>query len=409
MEHFAMKTKSVDLEALKIDRDLPVGGGKRRWGWALGLVLLGVGALGFFWWSQRATGTEVQTHPVTEAASGGGRVVLNASGYVVARRAATVSSKITGKVAEVLIEEGMQVEEGQVLARLDDTNIRTLLDLAEAEWSAAQAARAETQANLERAQREWHRIETLGRTGIASDSELDRARAEVESLQARLELQAAQTAVAERAFAVRRQELEDTVIRAPFAGMATAKNAQPGEMISPISAGGGFTRTGIGTIVDMRSLEIEVEVNESYLQRVQPGQPVEATLDAYPDWRIPGRVIAIIPTADRQKATVKVRVGFDQLDPRLLPEMGVKVAFMDPEPGAVSGAVVVPRRALRKVEGRDLVWVVEDGRVEHRPVILGILRADQATVSQGLTAGERVVVESPRELPAGARVRERPS
>jgi HlyD family secretion protein len=378
-----MKPEPVDLDRLRIDRSEPQRGDGWRWRWLIaGLVVLAA-LVGAWAWHQSHAGVDVRTHTLVAAVSGAGRVTLNASGYVVARRAATVSSKITGKVAEVLIEEGLQVEEGQVLARLDDANLRAQTALADAEWKAAQATQAETRANLDRAQKDLRRIEALTRTAIASASDLDRARAEVEALSARLLLQEAQLQVAERIVDLRRQDLGDTVIRAPFAGMVTAKNAQPGEMISPISAGGGFTRTGIGTIVDMTSLEIEVEVNENYLQRVQPGQSVEATLDAYPDWRMAGRVIAIIPTADRQKASVKVRVGFDQLDPRILPEMGVKVAFLDPNPGAVDGAVVVPRKALVQVEGRDVVWVVRDGRAERRPVVLGSLRDEEATVTQG--------------------------
>jgi HlyD family secretion protein len=290
---------------------------------------------------------------------------------------------------------------------LDDTNIRAGLRLSEAQLESARAALAETQALLRQAERELLRIEALTRTRIASESDLDAAQATVDALRARLNLQRAEVGVAERNVAVRQQELEDTIIRAPFSGMATAKNAQPGEMISPISAGGGFTRTGIGTLVDMESLEIEVEVNESYLQRVSAGQRVEAVLDAYPDWKIPGRVIAIIPTADRQKATVKVRVGFDRLDPRLLPEMGVKVAFLSAADGAGgSESVVVPRRALRKVEGRDAVFVVKGGVVEQRWVSLGVLRDEEAVVTEGLESGEKVITEGPETLVAGARVRE---
>jgi len=350
----------------------------------------------------------VRTQPAREATTAGGnRTVLNASGYVVARREATVSSKVTGKVVEVLVEEGMKVEAGQVLARLDDSNVNASLHLAEAELAAAKAASAETRARVEEAERELRRVTTLMAQKVASASDLDRAEAEAKSLKARLEYQAVQIAVAEKQVALWQQQLEDTIIRAPFSGIAVSKNAQPGEMISPISAGGGFTRTGIGTIVDMNSLEIEVDVNESFINRVQSGQPVEAILDAYPDWKIPGKVIAIIPTADRQKATVKVRVGFDKLDSRILPQMGVKVAFQGAaESSIASGSVVVPKSAVRQDAGRDMVWVVREGRLERRAISAGNTRENEVAVTSGLSAGEKVVVEGPATLTEGSHVRE---
>jgi RND family efflux transporter MFP subunit len=215
--------------------------------------------------------------------------------------------------------------------------------------------------------------------------------------------------VAERSVAVWEQQLDDTVIRAPFAGIVTSKDAQPGEMISPISAGGGFTRTGICTVVDMLSLEIEIDVNEAYINRVEPGQPVEATLDAYPDWKVPCRVIAIIPTADRQKSTVKVRIGFDKLDPRILPEMSVKVAFRETAETAGAAAVravVVPRAAVRQEGGRDIVIVSARGRAEHRPVTVSGATDEETTLSAGLAEGERVVVDGPKEIADGALLKE---
>lgn len=399
-----MTDSTPSLEGLRIDRDRRDGRAPGRWAGLLLALALMAGVAGVLIWQRQQAGVAVRTHTVAAATSGGDRVVLNGSGYVVARRAATVSSKVTGKVVEVLIEEGQRVQEGDVLARLDDTNVRAALRLADAEQTVAAAMLAETRASLEQAERELRRIETLSREGVASESELDVAQATALSLAARLEREGTQVRVAQRMVDLRGQDLEDTVIRAPFSGMVTAKNAQPGEMISPVSAGGGFTRTGIGTIVDMESLEIEVEVNESYLQRVQPGQPVEAVLDAYPDWKIAGRVIAIIPTADRQKATVKVRVGFGQLDPRILPEMGVRVTFLSEGEGAAG--VVVPRGALHQVEGRDVVWRVHDGRVEHRAVRVESLHGDEARVIEGLMAGDRVIVEAPGDLAPKTKVHE---
>jgi HlyD family secretion protein len=244
---------------------------------------------------------------------------------------------------------------------------------------------------------------------IAAQADYDRAEATHLALKARLDQQQAEVTVAEKQVAFWHQQLDDTIIRAPFGGIVTSKNAQPGEMISPISAGGGFTRTGICTIVDMESLEIEIDVNESYINRVRPGQAVEATLDAYADWKIPCKVIAIIPTADRQKSTVKVRVGFDHLDPRILPEMSVKVAFREAEgSGPVAGrTVIVPKAALQQQDGRDVVLVVQGGRAERRAVTVSKALADEVVISAGVAAGERVIVDGLKGLRDGSAVAEK--
>ncbi len=268
-------------------------------------------AVAAWFWFGTAPAIEVRTAVARGLNSEAATTVLNASGYVTARRQATVSSKFTGKVTDVLIEEGMLVEEGQVLARLDDSNIRASFRLAEAQLVSSERGLDETSTLLKEAELNLDRSPQLVEKGLASESELDRSRALAGSLDAQLERKRADIEVSSRQVDIYRQQVEDTVIRAPFAGVIVAKNAQPGEMISPVSAGGGFTRTGIGTIVDMSSLEIEIDVNEAYINRVAPGQEVVATLDAYPDWKIPCHVIAIIPTADRQRATVEVRVGFD--------------------------------------------------------------------------------------------------
>jgi RND family efflux transporter MFP subunit len=342
-----------------------------------------------------------------EAAVGEGQTVLNASGYVTARRQATVSSKVTAKVMEVLIEEGMEVKKGQILARLDATNVETSLRLAEAELRAAQTALEETRVQSHEAQLNLERTKALVAEEVVSQAELDRVQAAADALLARLERQRQEEAVAESRLAVWQQQLEDTIIRAPFDGVVTTKNAQPGEMISPVSAGGGFTRTGIGTVVDMSSLEVEVDVNESYIHRVEPAQRAEATLDAYPEWTIPSHVIAIVPTADRDRATVRVRIGFDELDPRILPDMGVKVAFQGDEPEQRAGrAVKIPRGAVRRDGGRDVVFVVRDGRAERRAVTVGTTDGDAAVVLAGIAPGETVVAEGADQLADGDRVEE---
>ncbi|HSM14349.1 MAG TPA: efflux RND transporter periplasmic adaptor subunit [Thermoanaerobaculia bacterium] len=397
------------LASLRIDRESePARGGAGRWVIAA-VVAVALVALGVFLLRPRAV--PVRTARVVEPAgdAGGAAAVLNASGYVTARRQATVSSKITGKVVEIDVEEGMAVAEGQVLARLDDAQARLSLELTRARRAAAEAALAEIEALLREARLRHGRTVDLAERQIAARADVDATEAETGSLAARLDTQRRQVEVARREEALAQQNLDDTVIRAPFAGVAISKNAQPGEMISPISAGGGFTRTGISTIVDMSSLEIEVDVNEAYIQRVEPGQRVRATLDAYPDWPIEASVITTIPAAERDKATVKVRIAFAGLDPRILPDMGVKVAFLgDETEGGAPRALRVPRAALRGATGSEQVLVVDDeGRLERRAVRVAAGGSDPAEVLAGLAVGERVVVEGPADLAAGDRVVER--
>ena len=393
------------LAELKIQREAP---GRRRFpAWTLAILLLGLAVAAGAWRWANPGRVSVRTLIVREVGGSGSRTVLNASGYVTPRREATVSSKVTGKVVEVLVEEGMKVEAGQVLARLDDTNLRASFDLAQAQLASAKSALEETKVRLDEAERELRRTVDLAAKNIATESELDHARAEARSLKARLNQQQEEVTVAERQAALWRQQVDDTIIRAPFAGMVTTKNAQPGEMISPVSAGGGFTRTGICTIVDMGSLEVEVDVNENSINRVEPAQPAEATLDAYPEWKIPAKVIAIIPTADRQKATVKVRVGFDQLDPRMLPEMSVKVAFRSRAgQAAPERKIAVPKTALKQAGGQDFLWVVQEGKARRRPVTVGERRENEAAIAAGLRDGEKIVVGGPDSLREGARLQE---
>ena len=333
--------------------------------------------------------------------------VLDATGYVVARRTATVSSKVTGKVAEIFIEEGQQVEQDQIVARLDDSNALKSFELSQAELLSAKAQVAETQARLTEAKLTLERNTELARKQLISAASLDKARADFESLRAQLNARKADIAVSEKRLALQQQNLDDLILRAPFKGVVISKDSQPGEMISPISAGGGFTRTGICTIVDMNSLEIEVDVNESYIQRVRVDQFVQAVLEAYPDWKIPAKVIAIIPAADRQKATVKVRIGFQQIDPRILPDMGVKVAFMNAEPVEQDApkeplGVRVPITAVRSEGEEKFLFVVKDGVAELRKITLNASYGTDVYVASGLRAGEDFVVVIPPELKDGS-------
>ncbi len=403
----AMSPDRQTLDELRIDRASETRG-RSRLGLIIAVLLVLLLAGGAAWWFKQPKAAVVRTIVVQQPGSGGSgdRTLLNGTGYVTARRQSTVSSKVTGKVVEVMVEEGMKVEAGQILARIDSSNLEKSLHLAEAQQESSRKALEETRVNLGKAERELRRLTQLASNQITSESELDRADAEAKSLSARLERQVADVAVAEREVALWKQQLDDTSIRAPFSGIVVSKNAQPGEMISPMSAGG-FTRTGICTIVDMSSLEIEVDVNESYINRVKPGQLVEATLDSYPDWRIPSKVIAIIPTADRGKATVKVRVGFDKLDPRILPDMSAKVAFQTAgETKVADRSLTIPKSAVRQRDGRDIVWLVRDSRIERRAVTLGGTQGEEVIIAAGVSGGDRVVVEAPDNLAEGLRVTE---
>ncbi len=399
-----MSAPKPSLDALRIDRPA-IPARAPVWPWLLLLLIAAVGIAAWLW-SQRARLPVVETATVTETVSGGPAraTLLNASGYVTARRSATVSSKVTGKVLEVLVDEGMEVKAGQLLARLDASNVEAALRLAQAQLEATRQALDETRANHQLAERELARLDRLSQSGATSRSELDRADFLAKSLAARLRKQTADIAVAEAEVAQWQQQMDDNIILAPFGGVVTSKNAQPGEMISPMSVGG-FTRTGICTIVDMQSLEIEVDVNESYINRVEPGQPVEAALDSYPDWKIPAKVIAIIPTADRQKATVKVRVGFEKSDPRILPDMAVKVAFQSGETAPAGKSLVIPKSAVHDDGDTSVVWVLAGEKVERRAVSISLTHGDQSTVSAGLSPGETIVTSSTAALADGHRVK----
>lgn len=388
------------LESLRIERNNePANSGSGNiYKWFVAAVLL-LAAAAAAYALLRNDAVEVETATAVAASGGsGGAAVLNASGYVVARRQATVSAKVTGKVSEVLIEEGMSVKEGQVLARLDDSTTQPLYALAQRQLESARKKLEEVEVRLAEATRTLRRTEQLRADKLVSESQLDTAQSEVAATNARLEALKSDVQVAEGTVRVSGQDLEDLIVRAPFDGVVVSKDAQPGEMISPISAGGGFTRTGIATIVDMESREIEVDVNESFINRVKANQKTEALLDAYPDWTIPSHVINIVPTADRQKATVRVRIGFDQLDPRILPDMGVKVSFLEDskEPGAVASraAVRVPAASVVKDGDASYVWRVQGGQVERVAVRTGSERDGQIDVLSGLNAGE-IVVASP--------------
>ena len=393
-----------DLSKLSIDpsvRERP--GFDRRLIVAIAIAVVAI-LVTVLWLFVARRAVEVRVAVVREA-SAAQAAVLNASGYVTPRRRATVSAKVTGKIAEVLIDEGMRVETGQVLARLDDVDAVVALRASEADRAVATASLDDLNVRLANAERSLKRIKELSARKLVSDEELDNAQTAADSYEAQIALAKERIRSAERSTQIAKQNVENCVVHAPFAGVVVSKDAQPGEMVSPFSAGGGYTRTGIATIVDMTSLEIEVDVNESYIARVTQRQRVEAVLDAYPDWQIPSKVRTVIPTADRQKATVKVRITFDELDPRILPDMGVKVTFLEGTADSTGTSLtLIPRDAVRLEKNQRYAFVVKDGRVERRAIRTGRESGSEIEILAGLRRGEQVVTSSRGQFHEGSRI-----
>lgn len=418
-----MQDKSALLHQLRIDRppDEPTPGGRRWPAWLLAGFILVVlmGALALWVREGRAPLVDVATARAAATSTGGGPAagasILDASGYIVARREATVSSKVTGKVAEVRIEEGQRVRQGDIIALIDDSNARADLALAQAQLESAGAQLEQIRVELAEAERQLRRNQGLAPQHLIPQSTLDQSQSDVDSLKAQLAAGEQEVRVSEANLAVRQRNLDDTVVRAPFDGVITVKNAQPGEMISPLSAGGDGTRTGIGTLVDMSSLEIEVDVSENFINRVKADQPAVAHLNAYPEWDIASHVIAVVPTADRNKATVKVRLALDDIDDRVLPDMGVRVSFLNEpapttnSPAQPTASVLIPAQAVRKDGDRSLVWLVRDGHVERRAVATGPRQGNDIGVISGLSSGDQVALSGFEALSDGAAVRIRKS
>ena len=408
--------KASLLNQLKIDRAAPSGPRDGApWGWILG-GLAGLVVVGALLWFLVARPDLPRVHvaaaqAIASSSASAGASLLDASGYVVARRQATVSSKITGMVQDVMIEEGQHVDAGQVIARLDPSNAKAGLEQATAQVSAAGSNLDVAKVALANAGPKYKRDQNLHASGWLSDQAVEDAGAAFDTARYNLQLAERQLAVSRAGRDVSLRALDDTVVRAPFAGVVTVKAAQPGEIVSPISAGGGFTRTGIGTIVDMDSLEVEVDVAESFINRVRQGMPATVKLNAYPDWEIPAEVIAVIPTADRSKATVTVRVGFKVKDPRIVPEMGARVSFLSPAPaaGAPSAAapsVKVPSEAVQtEAGGQTVVFVIDGGKAQRRAVKTGAVDGSDQLLLGGVSAGEQVATSGADKLKDGSSVR----
>jgi RND family efflux transporter MFP subunit len=398
---------SVDLNRLKIDKNLK---GSSSRGWKTFLLLISFVALSGLIWFFIAK-NNLQSVELTEVQQISNRqqsAVLNASGYVTPRQRATVAAKVTGRVSELFIDEGMKVEKGQVLARIDATDAQKQIDAAKADVAVAEAGIADLKVNRDEAQRNLNRLTAIYKNGLLSQQDLDKSQTALDGCNARIETAQKQIEAARARLKIYEQDLDNYIIRAPFSGMVVSKDAQIGEMVSPISAGGGFTRTGIATIVDMNSLEIEVDINEAYIAKVLVGQKVEATLDAYPDWKIPAAVRTVIPTADRQKATVKVRISFDKLDPKILPDMGIKVAFLEDKNQEFDSGrprLSLKSSAIFKNNDRTYVYVYKSGRIERREIKTGDTKNDVTQLLSGLNAGDQVVDNPPDKLKDGAKVK----
>jgi RND family efflux transporter MFP subunit len=410
-----MNSSADLLKELRIDRNAPPPPSRRGLWIGLAIAAAAVLVLALAAWALfgRDRGVEVRTAEVAAFGNGSANAsVLDATGYVTARRMATVSSKITGKVREIRIEEGQHVEAGEIMATLDPVDADAQRDLAAAQVASARSQAGSVQAQLREAEANASRLGSLVKQQLVSKSQYDQAIAQRDSLRAQLATAQHNTKVAGDQLRIAENGVDNTIVRAPFAGVVIAKAAQPGEIVSPLSAGGGFTRTGIGTIVDMDSLEVEVDVGEAYIGRVKPKMPVVATLNAYPDWKIPAEVIAIIPTADRGKATVKVRIALNVRDPRIVPDMGVNVSFLEPQkPSSAQQApprgVRVPAAAIVERDGKDVAFALAEGgeRAELREVEVGRALGDDRQVTAGLSAGDTVVLDPPAELEDGSRVR----
>ena len=408
-----MNTNADLLKSLKIDRSATPPPTSRKGLWIALAVVAALLLLALAGWLLfgRDKGIEVRTAEVVAIGNGAGdsASVLDATGYVVARRMATVSAKVTGKVREILIEEGQRVEAGQVIATLDPIDAEQQRALSASQLQAARSQAVGVQAQLKEAEANAARLGTLVAQKLVSRAQFEQAIAQRDALRAQLAAAQRNAQVAADSLRISAQGVDNTIVRAPFAGVVIAKAAQPGEIVSPFSAGGGFTRTGIGTIVDMESLEVEVEVGEAFIGRVKPGMPTEAILNAYQDWKIPGRVIAIIPAADRGKATVKVRVGLDAKgDPRIVPDMGVRVSFLEaakPAQANVKPGVLVPAAAIVQRNDKNVAFAINGESVQQRALTLGRTLSDDREVLQGLSGGDMVVLDPPEQLADGSRVR----
>jgi RND family efflux transporter MFP subunit len=410
-----------DLSKLRINRDLPSPTLRRalRRNLLLGLVALALVA-GLLLVLRRGGAAPVQVVVATPTSGAGGLSGGNASasvtanGYVVARTRASVAAKLAGRIADLRVSEGSYVRRGEVIARLENDDYQAQLAQAQAALTSAHADLAEAQAGRDVAASEAARLRAMRaeNPGLVSQEEFDATVSRATQAAARAQSAQSRIASAKAASAFARANLENTVIRAPFTGTVLRKEAEIGEVVAP-SVGGGLTRGAVVTMADLTTLEVEVDVNEAYIARVTSAQPARITLDAYPDTSFRGQVRQVVPTADRQRATVQVKVSIVDHDPRILPEMGARVDFLDTArvvAGTGAGAAATPRfrlpsAAVRELNGQSVVWLVRDGRLESRPVEAGPVSGGFREIRSGLAGGELLLVGGVEEPKAGMRVK----
>ena len=413
---------AADLSKLRINRDDPPPAVKRALGRVVWLVAAAVVIIAVVVVLGRGSAVPAQVVTVTTAAGGGegaarggnGAVAVVANGYVVARTKAAVSAKIPGRLAVLNVSEGSEVQKGDIIARLDNADYAAAVGQAEAQLASAKATLIETQSDRDQLQREFVRVRDVRaqNQNLVSQQEVENAESKAQQGGARVDAQLARVDAAGAGLRVAQANLENTYIRAPFSGTVLRKEAEVGEVVAP-SVGGGLTRGAVVTMADLATLEVEVDVNEAYIARIQSSQQARITLDAYPDTAFRGAVRQIIPTADRQRATVQVKVAILDRDPRILTEMGAKVEFLQAARPAVAGAaqpverprIIVPAEAVRSDNGRDVVWIVRDGRLQSRDVDAGPVSGNFREIRSGLSGGEQLLVGGVETPKAGQRVK----
>jgi RND family efflux transporter MFP subunit len=408
-----------DLSKLRINRDAPPPALRRalRRNIVLGLVALAL-VLGGVFALRRGGAVPVQVVTATpisgSGGAGGGAASVTANGYVVARTRASVSAKLPGRIADLRVSEGSNLKRGEVIARLENADYQAQAAQAEAGLGTARAELAEARAESEVLAREARRLGGIRaeNADLVAEQDLDNVEGRATQAAARVEAAAARLQAAEAGRRFARANLENTVIRAPFSGTVLRKEAEIGEVVAP-SVGGGLTRGAVVTMADLTTLEVEVDVNEAYISRIQKGGPAKITLDAYPDTSFRGEVRQVVPTADRQRATVQVKVSITDRDPRILPEMGSRVDFLDDPARAATGPTApagpprfrVPSAAVRELGGETIVWLVRDGRLESRTVQGGPVSGGFREIRSGLAGGERLLVGGVENPKAGMRVK----
>ena len=405
-----MDTPDHDLSRLRIDRDRPPPGVSRAFRYSAYIAGAAIILFVVVFFALRGRGAPAVQVALAELSGGGAGAStgVTANGYVVARTKASVSSKITGRLEYLGVEEGDVVEEGQVIARLEAEDYAAVLTQREADLTTARAGIAEAEAELDQLIRDVARARDLKSKGLSSEQEVEQLESQVTTAGARVRRYQATADAAAAAVAVARANFGNTRIRAPFSGTILRKDAEVGEVVAPAATGSGLTRGAVVTMADFETLEVEVDVNEAYISRIRNGQPATITLDAYPQVDFPGRVRQVVPTADRQRATVEVKVNFLERDDRILPEMGATVEFLEDSAADIDeaspAAVFVPAAAVHDEAGRQVVWIVRGDRVERREVVAGPVTGDRREIRSGLSGGEQVVVTGADGLEDGARV-----